>query len=213
MLNGEYLNKISFFQSRRDEIPNKLLAKELAAADNKAGIAEIADNLWNDNKNIQSDCLKVLYEIGYLKPELIADYVEDFLKLITHRNNRLVWGGMIALATIASIKAEEILGSLDKVISAMRAGSVITVDSAVKVLSAVSSKRKEYSDKIFPLLIEHLQSCRPKEIPQHAESILVAVNASNKTGFLAVLKSREDLLTPPQMTRVKKLYRALERLD
>ncbi len=40
---------------------------------------------------------------GNRKPELIAPYYADFLELQVNRNNRLVWGGMIALTTIASI--------------------------------------------------------------------------------------------------------------
>ncbi len=60
------LNKIAHFQNRRDEVPNQELARELAEAKNKKGIREIADNLWSEDKNVQSDCLKVLYEVGYL---------------------------------------------------------------------------------------------------------------------------------------------------
>jgi hypothetical protein len=86
------LNKIAFYQNRRDEVPNQQLAKELAEAGNKASIAEIAQNLNHKNKSVQSDCLKVLYEIGYLKPDLIADYVQTFLDLLKSKTNRVVWG-------------------------------------------------------------------------------------------------------------------------
>jgi hypothetical protein len=75
------LDRIAFFQNRRDEIPNQQLAKELAETQNRAGIKEIEANLQSKNHNVQSDCLKVLYEIGYLKPDLIVDYVSDFLAL------------------------------------------------------------------------------------------------------------------------------------
>jgi hypothetical protein len=54
------------------------------------GIREIAENLCNKNKNVQSDCLKVLYEIGYINPELIAGYTGDFLKLLKSKNNRMI---------------------------------------------------------------------------------------------------------------------------
>lgn len=95
------LIQIAFYQERRDEVPNQELAHKLAAAKDKAGIREIAENLWNKNKNVQSDCLKVLYEIGYIDSDLITDYVEDFLKLLNSKNNRMVWGVMIALGTFA----------------------------------------------------------------------------------------------------------------
>ncbi|MCI0618234.1 hypothetical protein L0244_35095, partial [bacterium] len=95
------LNKIAYFQNRRDEVPNQMLARELAEKKNKKGIREIAENLWSENQNVQSDCLKVLYEIGFLNPNLIAEYAGDFLKLLKSKNNRMVWGSMIALSTIA----------------------------------------------------------------------------------------------------------------
>lgn len=86
------LQRIAYYQNRRDEVPNQELAKELATKKDRKGIREIAENLWNKNVQVQSDCLKVLYEIGYLQPELVAPYAEDFLKLLHSRNNRLVWG-------------------------------------------------------------------------------------------------------------------------
>lgn len=102
------LNKLAHFQNRRDEAPNQALARELAEKKDRAGVREIARNLWNENRDVQSDCLKVLYEVGSLDPRLIAAYAGDFLKLLKSRNNRLVWGSMTALAAIAEIKAAEI---------------------------------------------------------------------------------------------------------
>ena len=72
------LNKIAFYQNRRDEIPNQEVAQALAQTRSQADIREIAENLWNKEPNIQSDCLKVLYELGYLAPELIADIRRRF---------------------------------------------------------------------------------------------------------------------------------------
>jgi hypothetical protein len=83
------LNKIACLQNRKDELPNQELAQELAASNNRAGIKEIADNLFKENKNIQSDCIKVLYEAGYIKPETIVEYAGDFLTLLASSNNRL----------------------------------------------------------------------------------------------------------------------------
>jgi hypothetical protein len=121
------LEKIAYFQNRRDEVPNQNLAKELAETENRADIRIIAQNLWNKNKNIQSDCLKVLYEIGYIKPDLIVDHVGDFLKLLKSKNNRAVWGAMIALATITDKKPLEIYDNIADVIAAVEQGSLITV--------------------------------------------------------------------------------------
>jgi len=204
------LNKIAYFQNRRDEVPNQELARELAETKNKKGIQEIAENLGHENQNVQSDCLKVLYEIGYLAPELIADYVDDFLKLLKSKNNRMVWGGMIALATIAETKPREIWKNVDDVIDAIDHGTLITVVGGIKTLARVASTNKRYRDKLFPFLIKYLKTCIPRDVPTHAESILCAVDGRHKDEFLSVLESRRAEMTPSQLTRLRKITKQLE---
>ena len=156
------LNKIAFHQNRRDEVPNQDVARELAQSRNQADIREIAEALWDKNPNIQSDCLKVLYELGYLAPELIADYTGDFLSLLKHPNNRMVWGGMIALSTVAGLKAAEIFPHVNEIVQVMEKGSIITVDNGIKVLALVASQKDEYRKVIFPILLDHLKTFRRK---------------------------------------------------
>jgi hypothetical protein len=199
------LNRIAHFQKRRDEVPNQELARELAGRKDRTGVREIAENLWNKDKNIQADCIKVLYEIGYIDPTLIADYAEDYLKLLKSRNNRLVWGGMIALSTVATLKADVIFEHLKEIHRAIEEGSVITVDAGVLALAGVASTREEYRRAIFPFLLKHLRTCRLKDVPQHSEKSLPAVDASNKGDFIAVLEKRMDDLTDTQAKRVKKV--------
>ncbi len=204
------LNKIAYYQNRRDEIPNQQLAKQLAKTADKTGIRIIAENLTHKNKNVQSDCLKVLYEIGYLKPNLIADYVEDFLALLKSKNNRMVWGAMIALATVADKKPHAIWAKLADVTDAIDHGSLITVVWGVKALAKVAAADPAYKQKIFPLLTAQLKKCIPRDVPMHAESTLPAVDADNKKEFLSILESRKKELTPSQLARLKKATKSLE---
>ena len=176
-----------------------------------ADIREIAENLWNKEPNIQSDCLKVLYELGYLAPELIAAYADDFLKLLKHHNNRLVWGGMIALSTVADLKAAEIFPHVDEITQVMTGGSVITRDNGIKVLALVASQKEEYRMVIFPYLLNHLKTCRPKEVPQYAEKTLPAVTAGNKSDFTRVLENRLEAMTASQTARLKRIIKTAEK--
>ena len=205
------LHKIAFYQNRRDEVPNQELAQALAQTRSQADIREIAEALWNKEPSIQSDCLKVLYELGYLAPELIAEYAGDFLKLLKHRNNRMVWGGMIALSTVADLKASEIFPHVDEIIQVMKKGSVITMDNGIKALALVASQSDEYRKVIFPTLLDHLKTCRPKEVPQHAEKSLPAVAADNTSDFIQVLEKRLEDMSPSQTTRLKKIIKAAEK--
>ncbi len=196
--------------SRNDEEPNIELAHKLVHEENYTGIEEIIENLTCKDKKIQYDCIKVAYEIGQVKPELISKYVLTFIELLRSPNNRLVWGGMMALATIAEVASETIMAHLNILKSAMKVGSVITIDKGVLTFAKLAAIRKENNDVIFPILLHHLENCRPKEIPQHSESTLLAVTDENKEELLKVLRKREKCLTAPQLKRVKKIYKTLE---
>ena len=129
------LMKIAFYQGIRDEIPNQELARELASTRDMDGIKEIAEHLWDKNTNVSSDCMKVLYETGYIAPDLIAPYAADFLKLLTSKQNRLVWGAMIALSTIAPLAAAELFEKRELICKTISQGSVITQDGGIKTLA------------------------------------------------------------------------------
>jgi hypothetical protein len=206
------LPKIAYFQNRRDEVPNQELARELVGTQNSEGIREIAENLWNKDGNVQNDCIKVLYEIGEVQPELIAAYTGDFIKLLKSKKNRLVWGAMTALATIAKVNSEEIYGRLDQIYTAMETGSVITIDNGIKTLALIAVTNPEYNQRIFPFLLNHLRTCRPKEVPQHAEKTMVAVNSQNKDKFLEVLQERQSDLTASQMVKIKKIFKDIAKI-
>jgi hypothetical protein len=206
------LQRIAHFQHRRDEVPNQELARDLASKKDRRGIREIAENLWNKDKDIQADCIKVLYEIGYIDPSLVAEYAEVFVRLLKSKNNRLVWGGMIALGTVAESKADVVFAHLEEIKKAMKEGSVITVDNAVLALARAASNGDKYRKAMFPLLITHLKTCRPKDVPQHSEKALAAVNASNKKEFATVLQKRMDDLSGSGLARVMKVIKQAETL-
>jgi hypothetical protein len=204
------LQKIAYFQNRRDEVPNQELARELVEARDLDGIREIAENLDHKIPGVQSDCLKVLYEIGYLAPELIANYVDRFLALLKHKNNRMVWGGMIALATIADLKPAEIWNEVNSVIDAVNYGTVITELWGIRTLAKLAAANDAYGQRLFPLLMKYLRECLPRDLPAHAESILPAVDARREEEYLAVLESRKPDLTASQLLRLQKVTRRLK---
>ncbi|MGD6849303.1 hypothetical protein [Rossellomorea aquimaris] len=204
------VNQLASRLNRNDEEPNIELAHTLANEENHAGIEEIIENLSSKDKKVQHDCIKVAYEIGQVKPELIRKYAQTFIELLKSRNNRLVWGGMTALSTITEESSETIMAHLHTIKSAMKIGSVITIDKGVLTLAKLAAVSKENNDVIFPFLLEHLENCRTKEVPQHSESTMLAVTDENREGFLNVLRKREPYLSAPQLKRVKKIYKTLE---
>ena len=206
------LDRIAYYQNVRDEVPNQKLAKELVETGNQTGIREIAENLENKNKNVRSDCLKVLYEIGYLDQGLIAGYANDFLKLLKSKDNRMVWGAMIGLATIADRRSKEIWAQIEAVIHIIENGTVITKVWGMRVLAKVAAADEKYKKRIFPFLLEQIRACIPRDVPTHAESLLCAVDRNNKTELLSILEARREELTPAQLTRFKRVLKQIDQL-
>jgi hypothetical protein len=201
------LDQLASALGRRDEVPNQELARSLAAKKDKKGIREVAENLWNKDRNIQADCIKVLYEAGAIEPKLIAAYAEDFVKCLRSRNNRLVWGGMTALAEVAKADPDAVFKYLNEIKKAKETGSVITVDNAISTLAYTAAANQQFNEAIFPYLLQHLSNCRPKEVPQHAEKTFPAVTSSNRTSFIGVLEKRMEDLSGSGLARVKKVIK------
>ncbi len=199
------LNKIAYNLGRRDEVPNQQLARALAKAADRKGVREIAAGLWAKNKSIRSDCLKVLYEIGYVNPGLIAEFVDDFIRLMGDRENRIVWGAMIALACIADKRPQAIWEHIDEVERVTEGGTVITQVWGVRTMARLAATRATYRKALFPVLLRHLRKCIPRDLPTHAESILVAVTRDNAKIFLDLLEGRRKELSSSQTTRLNKV--------
>ncbi len=202
------LNKIASALGRNDEQPNVELAEQLVNTRDKEGIAEIVVGL-NMDKAVASDCVKVLYEIGERKPELVAPYAENFIGLLKSKDNRLVWGAMTALGRIAELNPKPVYSHFEDIYTAYENGSVITVDNSISVFAALCKTDKEYAKRILPLLIQHLTKCRAKEIPQHLERMSICFNKNNIKQIASTIEGRFEKLSGSQQTRVKKVMKKL----
>ncbi len=89
-----------------------------------------------------------------------------------------------ALAEIAKVKPEFTFKHLDEIKKIKETGSDIAVDKSISALAHTSAANDEYSKTIFPYLLDHLSTCYFKEVPEHAERILPAVNETNKYEFI-----------------------------
>jgi HEAT repeat protein len=120
------LDKLATSLKRNDEMPNQELAKQIVLENDQKAIKELIINLNNPDKNIQSDCIKVLYEIGEENPSLIAEYADEFIEVLNRNNNRLIGGAMTALDALTFENPTTVYLGLAKIIEAANKGSVIT---------------------------------------------------------------------------------------
>jgi len=204
------INKLASSLNRRDEVPNQELAKQVASKGDKKAVKELIDNLNNKSKDIQNDCIKVLYEIGEIKPALIAGYAKEFIALLDHKNNRLQWGAMTAINTITLENPKLINGALTKIISSAERGSVITRDYAVNILIKLSSL-KQYSKNAFSLLNEQILASPINQLPMYAERAMPIINDSNKNLFIKTLSSR--LADIDKESKRKRIQRVIKKFS
>ena len=174
---------------RRDEGPNVELAQRIVKTEDKNAIKELVENLSNDKSDVQADCIKVLYEIGDRKPKLISGYVRQFLALLGSKNNRLAWGAMTALDSIALEVPAEIVDNLARITEIADEGSLITRDHAVSILTKLSSIKK-HEVKAVPLMVGQLEKCPDNQLPMYAEGIPPIVYDGNRGVFMKTLGSR-----------------------
>ena len=199
------INKLSTSLNRRDELPNIKLAKEIADKNDKNAAKELIETL--QNKSLQNDSIKVIYEIGERKPALIAGYAKEMIALLEHKNNRLQWGAMTALHTITLENPKVIYAGLGKIIAAADRGSVITKDYAVNILITLCSI-KNYASNAFSLLIEQLKGSPVKQLPMYAEKAMPVINDTNKLLFIKTLVSRlDDIEKDTKRKRVEKVIK------
>jgi hypothetical protein len=206
------LEQLAYSLGRNDEEPNIELAKNLIKTKNKKGINEIVEGLNSPKAQIANDCIKVLYEIAGINPELVVEYTGNFIQLLKTRNCRLVWGSMKKKKKIAPLNPEEIYKNLDIIVNAYENGKVITVDNSISVFAELVKANRKYAKSVFPIIIEHLQKCRPKEVGQHSERAFVCIDKNNSEEFKKTILQRRESLTDAQKKRIDKLLKKINDL-
>jgi hypothetical protein len=194
--NGKKTNKMKAVDllatslNRGDDKPNQELADEIIKSNRTDWVEELVANLKHKDKMIQSDCIKVLYEIGERgSASMIAPYYQTFGELLESKNNRLVWGAMYALDSISLVNPAEIFSILPAICKAIDHGSVITIDGGVSILAKLAAI-KEYSETAFPLLAEQLKRCPAKQLPMYAEKSVKNIRSENRSSFVDIIRQR-----------------------
>jgi len=208
---------IKGFAERTDDQDTVALAERLTTGDHvsqaAAFIKAATTGLNDSDKKVQSGCIKLLYEIGYRSPDLIADKAGLFLGLLKSRNNRLAWGSMIALSTIASLCPEELFEHREEILRAVEKGSTITQDRGIMTLGIVAGSGEKFRKGLFGRLLEFLAACDKKDFPKFCEHIFAAVDSSNAPKYANILESRKSELPRSGCARVERLLKKVSRLE
>lgn len=193
---------------RRDEAPNIALADKISKASDKKAVEELIGLMNHTSIPIRHDAIKVLYEIGERKSELIEKYHEDFIKLLEHKDNWMKWGAMSALYVISKVKPELIADYLTTILDAMDEGSVITRDHGIYILCNMALVKKYHKD-CMELLLEQLQKAPVNQMPMYAEKTAEVISAPYIKRMEKILRARYDVMEiPGKKKRIEKLLKS-----
>lgn len=203
--------KLASALGRNDERPNVALAEALAKEPDQSAIAELAGLLTAGGKAQKHDAIKVLYELGDRRPELIAPHLGTFLFLLTTRDNRLLWGALRALSTLGTTVPRELSPHLDAILAAADRGSVIAKDGAMKLLSDLNAV-PDLNPSVTPVLLERLKQAAVNQVPMYAEFAAPTMADKDLPAFCTIVRNwRDTIPMPAKKKRLEKVLKGIGR--
>jgi hypothetical protein len=207
------LDRLASALGRRDEQPNVALARDLAGSEDRAGIAMLAEALARGPRPISGDAIKALYELGALRPDLVRPHADAFLTALDSRQNRLVWGAMAALDTLAADYPELIAAHLPEILAAAERGSVIARDKAVSMLATLASRPGPAGPQAWGHLLAILRDAPVNQVAMYADAALSAAPMHDPAALADAVRTRlAGIATPARRARLDKVLRRLARL-
>ncbi|MDR0232735.1 MAG: hypothetical protein LBI82_11540 [Dysgonamonadaceae bacterium] len=194
----EILNQLSSQKGDKTEDSNKIVAEKCIA--NPRMLAEIAIGLEDKDKKLQSDCIEVFTMVSEKKPELIVQYADSILPLLSSKETKTRWEAVHTLSYIAE-KIPDIIFSILPVLQLLveKDKSTIVRDYAIDTIANYAKVSAETSEKSYGLLKSALDLWGEK----HAKQVF--------KGFNHVLDNCPDykveinLLVQPYLSANKKV--------
>ncbi|HEV2817948.1 MAG TPA: hypothetical protein VGW40_12095 [Allosphingosinicella sp.] len=206
------LDRLASALGRRDEEPNVAPARDLAAGGNVADVAALAAALGTAPRPIRHDAIKALYEVGALRPDLVRPHAGAFLAAMNGIDNRLAWGALAALDTLAAHDPGLIAAHLPEILAAAARGSVIAKDKAVSILATLAAL-PGIAPEAWAALLAMVEGAAVNQAAMYAEAALRAAPMNDPAALAALLRKRRDgIVQPAKRARLEKVLRQLARL-
>ncbi|MEQ8239265.1 MAG: hypothetical protein RIA69_08620 [Cyclobacteriaceae bacterium] len=201
--------QLSTSLNRRDQGPNKALAKKLINEKNEADIAELIQIIKHPpNQKILFDALKVSELLSEKDPNILAN---DFDLILTHvksKTNKVAWMAMCVLSHISPFRQKETYQVLPSILHIMDHAGVIQRDKGITILLALY---KNYTDEVGSLLLDQILSCPPNQVGQYAEKWMSMISEEEKPGLISALEQRLAEFDHP--SHIKRTTKNLKKLN
>jgi hypothetical protein len=154
-MNMSILNQLSSQTGDRTETSNRKVV--IQCLEDPDLLIEITGSLRHKDAALVGDCAEVLTKVAEENPNLVAPFADSLAGLVSHKNTRVRWEAMHALALIASSTPTTISALLLKLAEMLRTdASVIVRDYATDAIANYASTGKSAAEAAYPLLKEML---------------------------------------------------------
>ena len=120
-------------------------------------LVEISSGLEKKDAAIVADCAEVLTQIAEVHPDWVAPFAPQLTLLLSHKNTRVRWEAMHALALVAALTPETIASIFPQLRDMLRSDhSVIVRDHATDAIGRYASTSRTAAQVAFPILKEML---------------------------------------------------------
>ena len=133
-------------------------------------------------------------------------------KLLGSCSNRMVWGGMIALANVASVAPENVYPHRELIREKIETGSVITNVWGVKTYINMA-KADEYYKELKPILFKLQAGCRPVDFAKRAEDMMGSVRCEDIAEYIGILEHVKKKLSAAGAKRTDGVIKKLKALS
>jgi len=182
------IEQLSSSLNRRDQGPNKALAKRLMTEKNEAKIAELIQIIKDPpNQKILFDALKVSDLIAEKDPTIQVNVFDLIAMHVKSKSNKVSWMAMSVLSQICGLHQKKTFQLLPILLHIMDHGGVIQRDKGVVILLALY---KNYTDEVASLLLDQILSCPPNQVGQYSEKWMVIISETDQPRLISVLEQR-----------------------
>ena len=126
--------------------------------DNPEVLTEISDGLHMLKKpKLVGDCAEVMTKVAEQNPSLVAPHSDALLALLFHKTTRIRWEAAHALALVAHLVPDKIIGSLPMMRGIIESDtSVIVRDYTIDMAGNIAKAGEREARLVLPLLREAL---------------------------------------------------------
>jgi hypothetical protein len=172
----------------------------------------IAEGLRTGTPQAREDCAEVLASVAEQRPELVTDFVTDFLDASRSPITAVAKLGFAGLVQVTKARPAEVYAEREYLLEVAKKGDTLSL-SAASVLAALCGDNPNYRGKLLGSVLRLFTPVSDKDLPKWFAALAPSVegSADSVKRLAATLQPRRANLPEPITKKLDKLLVKLER--